>query len=247
VSITNFALLLMAGGVAGFLNTLAGGGSLLTLPLFVMMGLSWESANATSRVAVLLQSMSAVWGFLRYERFPWRETLVLAIPATLGAIVGALATHVMDAHVFEPVAVILLVAIGLAMLFIPRFTRPEEAFAVRDRPIVHPLLFVVGIYAGFIQAGVGYLLLAVFSAVLGRDLATGNAIKVALVLIFTLVALPILGLDAPIDWSAGLVVGAGSIVGAQLAVRFAVRSSPQMLRVILIGTLVVVIVAAIAT
>jgi len=244
---TNFALLLIAGGIAGFLNTLAGGGSLLTLPLFVMTGLSWESANATSRVAVLMQSVSAVWGFYRQERFPWRDALVLAIPSTLGALVGALLTHLTDATVFEPLAVTLLVAVGLAMLLIPRFTRPEVAYEVRQRPIVHPLLFLVGVYAGFIQAGVGYLLLAVFAAVLGRDLASGNAIKVALVLIFTVVALPILGLDAPIDWAGGLVVGVGSVVGAQLAVRFAIRASPAILRLVLLGTLVVVIVAAIAT
>lgn len=247
MSITNFVLLLLAGCVAGFLNTLAGGGSLLTLPLFVMTGLTWESANATSRVAVLLQSASAVWGFYRQERFPWRDALVLAIPSTLGALVGALLTHLTDAAVFEPVAVTLLVGVGLAMLLVPKFTRPDLAYEVSERPIVHPLLFAVGVYAGFIQAGVGYLLLAVFAAVLGRDLASGNAIKVALVLVFTVVALPILGLDAPIDWGAGLVVGGGSMVGAQLAVRFAVRASPTMLRLVLVGTLVVVIVAAIAS
>lgn len=247
MSIENFLLLVVAGGVAGFLNTLAGGGSLLTLPLFVLTGLSWESANATSRVAVLFQSVSAVWGFYRLERFPWREALILAIPASLGALVGASLTHLTDARQFEPIAVFLLVGIGLAMVLAPGLTRPVRSFSVRQRPVVYPLLFAVGIYAGFIQAGVGYLLIAVFSAVLGRDLAEGNALKVALVLLFTLVALPVLGLDAPIDWAAGAVVGLGSVVGALLAVRFAVKASPTALKAVLLSTLAVVVVVSIAT
>lgn len=247
MSIENFSLLVLAGGVAGFLNTIAGGGSLLTLPLFVLTGLTWESANATSRVAVLFQSVSAVWGFHRHERFPWREALVLAVPASLGALVGAYLTHLMDAKVFEPVAIALLVGIGLAMVLVPKLSQPARSFTVRERPWVHPLLFLVGVYAGFIQAGVGYLLIAVFSGVLGRDLASGNALKVALVLLFTLVALPVLGLDAPVDWAAGTVVGVGSVVGAQLAVRFAIKASPAMLRGVLVGTLAVVVAVAVAT
>ncbi len=234
-------LLALAGLLAGFVNTLAGGGSLLTLPLLVLTGLSWESANATSRISVLMQTTSAVLGFVRHERLDRIETLWLALPTLIGTALGALLTYTLDAHDFEPVAVALLVFVGIAMLLFPRLTLATHAKTLSERPIAFPLLFLVGIYAGFLQAGVGYLLLAVFSAVLGRDLASGNALKSALVLIATVVALPILGGDTDIAWGRGIALGVGSFIGAQLAVRFAIRASPRTLRLILLGTLSVVI------
>jgi uncharacterized membrane protein YfcA len=239
-------LLALAGFVAGFINTLAGGGSLLTLPILVLTGLSWESANATSRISVLLQTASAVHGFARYERLEVRDTLALGAPTLLGAAIGALLTYVTDARAFEFIAVLLLVGVGLAMLIYPKLTRGATPKTLAERPIAAPLLFLVGVYAGFLQAGVGYLLLAVFGGVLGRDLASGNALKSALVLGSTVVALPILGGDTDIAWVHGLILGLGSVLGAQLAVRFAIRASPATLRFILLGTLAVVVAVSLA-
>jgi hypothetical protein len=249
VSTANFAgleilaVLVVAGIVAGFLNTLAGGGSLLTMPVLVLAGLSWESANATSRLSVLLQTATATRGFLTHERLSRRETVEMARPTLLGTLIGAGATHVLDVRTFEPVAVGLLVAVGLAMLIAPNFA-PSTPKTLAERPRARVLLFLIGLYAGFIQAGIGYLLLAFFSGVLGRDLATGNALKSALVLLCTLVALPVLGLDAPIHWGYGLALGLGAMLGAHLGVRYAIRASNRALRLILLGTLAFVVAAS---
>ena len=193
------ALVLVQGGVAaGFVNTLAGGGSLLTLPLLVWTGLGWDAANATGRVAVLMQSVVAVWGFARAERLrpgpsaiQSSESWKMAIPATLGAGLGAWLATIIPASAFEPIIVTLLVVVGLAMALFPRAVMPAQGTTPKtlaERPIAYPLLFLVGVYGGFLQAGVGYLLLGVFGAVLQRDLMRGNAMKTLLVLVFTVVA-----------------------------------------------------------
>jgi len=237
--------LVIAGLVAGFVNTLAGGGSLLTLPILVLTGLSWEAANATSRISVLMQSISAVSGFMKVDRMDTREALWMALPAGLGAALGALLALWLDPKTFEPVAIVLLVAVGVAMIVSPKITSGTQPRTLRERPIAWPLLVLIGVYGGFIQAGVGYLLIALFGGVLGRDLAAGNALKAALVLLFTLVALPIFGFGQGLDLARGLTLGAGAVVGAQLAVRFAVRATPSTMRLILVSTLLVVIVVAV--
>jgi uncharacterized membrane protein YfcA len=168
----------------------------------------------------------------------------MAVPATLGAALGALlATRVAPAA-FEPLVVVLLVAVGLAMALFPRAVMPARGAVPRplaERPIAYPLLFLTGVYGGFLQAGVGYLLIGIFGAVLGRDLQSGNALKVLLVLAFTVVAMVVFGVGAEIDWGRGATLGAGAMIGAWLAVRFALRASDAVVRAILIGSLGVVL------
>jgi len=77
-----YAILFLAGGVAGVLNVVAAGGSFLTLPLLIFLGLPASVANGTNRVAILLQNIGAVWGFHRYGVLDWRAILWAAIPPT---------------------------------------------------------------------------------------------------------------------------------------------------------------------
>jgi len=247
-------LLALGGVVAGFVNTLAGGGSLLTLPLLVWTGLGWDGANATGRVAVLMQSAVAVLGFFRAEQRASRgpvlastEAWRMAVPAVLGAGLGAwLATRVAPAA-FEPIMLSLLGAVGLAMALFPKAVMPARGTtprALAERPIAYPLLFLVGVYGGFLQAGVGYLLLGVFGAVLQRDLMQGNALKTMLVMAFTVVAIVVFGVGAEVDLGRGVVLGLGTMVGAWFAVRYASKASDLAMRVILLGSLGVVLITA---
>lgn len=211
--------MLAVGGVAGFINVLAAGGSMLTLPLLMFLGLPPQVANGTNRVAVALQSVSAVSGFRRLGHGNLEVSLYLAVPAIAGSLLGAwFATSVSDA-VFELVLVSAMIGASVFMLLPqPRLdTRP----LTKDRlgPLIYLAMFLIGLYGGFIQVGVGVLFIVVLYRMLRIDLRQVNVFKVSIVLLYTLPALLIFALNDQVRWSMGLVLALGNVTGAYLAVK----------------------------
>lgn len=217
--------LLTIGTLAGFINVLAAGGSMLTLPLLMFLGLPPQAANGTNRVSVALQSVSAVASFLRAGASHLGLSLRLSVPAVAGSLVGAwLALQTGDA-LFE--AILIAVMAGSAVLMLlpqPRVeTRPLTA--ERLTPAVYLAMFAIGLYGGFIQIGVGILFIVVLYRMLKIDLAQVNVFKVLIVLVYTLPALAIFLINDQVRWSYGLMLAAGSMLGAWLAVK--VNMSPR--------------------
>lgn len=217
--------LLMIGAVAGFINVLSAGGSMLTLPLLMFLGLPPQAANGTNRVSIVLQSISAVTSFFRAGARYVGLSLRLSVPAVVGSLAGAwLALQTGDA-LFE--AILIAVMAGSAVLMLlpqPRLdTRPLTP--ERLTPAVYLAMFFIGLYGGFIQVGVGILFIVVLYRMLKIDLAQVNVFKVLIVLIYTLPALAIFLFNDQVRWNYGLVLAAGSMSGAWLAVK--VNMSPR--------------------
>ncbi|MCA1768680.1 MAG: sulfite exporter TauE/SafE family protein [Halomonas sp.] len=217
--------LLLIGAVAGFINVLSAGGSMLTLPLLMFLGLPPQAANGTNRVSIALQSISAVTSFFRAGARYVGLSLRLSVPAVVGSLAGAwLALQTGDA-LFE--AILIAVMAGSAVLMLlpqPRLdTRPLTP--ERLTPAVYLAMFFIGLYGGFIQVGVGILFIVVLYRMLKIDLAQVNVFKVLIVLIYTLPALAIFLLNDQVRWHYGLVLAAGSMSGAWLAVK--VNMSPR--------------------
>ncbi len=213
------------GVVAGFINVLSAGGSMLTLPLLMFLGLPPQVANGTNRVSIVLQSLSAVTGFLRAGASHIGLSLRLAVPAVVGSLLGAwLALRVSDA-LFE--AVLIAVMAGSALLMLlpqPRLdTRPLTV--ERLTPAVYLAMFAIGLYGGFIQVGVGILFIVVLYRLLRIDLAQVNVFKVLIILVYTLPALGLFIAFGQVRWGFGLLLALGSMLGATLAVR--VNMSPR--------------------
>lgn len=217
--------LLLIGAVAGFINVLSAGGSMLTLPLLMFLGLPPQAANGTNRVSIALQSISAVTSFFRAGARYVGLSLRLSVPAVVGSLAGAwLALQTGDA-LFE--AILIAVMVGSAVLMLlpqPRLdTRPLTP--ERLTPAVYLAMFFIGLYGGFIQVGVGILFIVVLYRMLKIDLAQVNVFKVLIVLIYTLPALAVFLVNDQVRWSYGLVLAAGSMSGAWLAVK--VNMSPR--------------------
>lgn len=211
--------LVVIGAAAGFINVLAAGGSMLTLPLLMFLGLPPQVANGTNRVSIALQSVSAVGSFRRAGARDLRIGLRLSVPAVLGALGGAwLALGIPDA-VFETVLVVAMSGASV-MLLLPRPTLDTRALTPeRLTPAVYLAMFVIGLYGGFIQVGVGVLFIAVLYRMLRIDLAQVNGLKVLIVLVYTLPALAVFVLVGQVRWAYGLLLAMGSMSGAWLAVR----------------------------
>ena len=225
MSFTDILALWLIGGIAGFVNVLSAGGSMLTLPLLMFLGLPPQVANGTNRVAVTLQSVTAVGSFYRKGHGHLAVSVRLAIPAVLGALVGAwVATWVPDA-VFEAVLIAAMIGASVFML-VPQPTLDTRPLTVdRLTPGLYLAMFVIGGYGGFIQVGVGILFLVVLYHMLRIDLPQVNVLKVAIVLPFTFAALCVFAVNDQVRWGIGLTLALGNIVGAFIAVRVNLSSA----------------------
>jgi len=221
----------IVGFLAGFINTLAGSGSLLTLPILILLGLPANVANGTNRVGVVLQNIVAVATFRQRGVLPLVGSWKLIVPSVLGAVVGAeLAVDLDEALLRQTIGVLMLVLLVLMVL------KPERWIAAHAAPreprllVEVPLFFAIGVYGGFIQVSVGLFLMAGLVLGAGYNLIGANALKNLIVLVFSAAALVVFVINDQVQWTLGLLLGGGQAVGAWVAVHFAVQRGAEFLR-----------------
>ena len=226
-------LIVAVGFAAGFINTLAGSGSLLTLPMLMFMGLPANVANGTNRIAILLQNVVGVSSFKQQKVFTFREGIWLTIPAVIGSIVGANLAINIDEKMMGQAIGALLVIMFFLILFKPEKWVKMQAGKVDGKPNLANVVifFFIGMYGGFIQAGVGFAGLVLGA---GFDLIKANAIKLFIVLVYTFFALGIFIYNDQVDWKFGLILAVGNMLGAFVASRFAVNWGTKYIRIILL-------------
>jgi len=238
-----FLWLFLVGCVAGTLNVIAGGGSFLTLPILIFMGLPATVANGTNRVGILLQNVGAVWGFHRHRMLNWKWALYAAVPATIGAGFGTFAALLVSDLAFRRILSFLMVAITLVTLLRKDAEQDEEGQSADDLSLssivgLAVAFFIVGLYGGFVQAGVGFLILTATTWV-GLDMVRGNAIKVLCVLAFTALSLAIFAWQGKVEWTLGLVLAAGTVLGGQLGVRLTTLKGHRWVKGVVTATVIV--------
>ncbi|HMV72649.1 MAG TPA: sulfite exporter TauE/SafE family protein [Pseudomonadales bacterium] len=233
ISLPALLLLLATGYVAGVINTLAGGGSNLTLPALMVLGLPADVANATNRVGVLLQSVAGVHGFHRYGKLAWHDAGAVLLPTLLGGLVGAIVATALPVALLKPLLLTAMVGMSLLILVRPATVAPPEGtepLPLRGRPGAWVALFATGIYGGFVQAGVGFVLIAALAGTLRYDLVRSNALKMLCTGAFTLVALLVFIGNGLVAWLPGLALGASTMLGATHGVHLAIRVRQQTLK-----------------
>lgn len=230
------AILLAGGGfVAGVVNTLAGGGSLLTVPLLVMTGLPGTIANGTNRIGVLVQNGVAAWRFRQQGVWDVAQAKWEIAAVAVGALAGALAISQVSDSVFERLFGVVMLA-----LLVPTLRRPRQRSQARtERPAVLRMLvfFGIGLYGGAFQAGVGILLVLALSYA-GYDLVRANGLKVAINFCLTLVAVPVFIAAHQVAWGPALVLAAGFAAGGEVGARLAVRGGERLIRPVLAAAVV---------
>jgi uncharacterized membrane protein YfcA len=232
LSPVEIALLVTVGAVAGVLNTLAGGGSLLTVPLLVLFGLPGTVANGTNRVGILLQSLVAVWRFKAEGISELRNTLPLLLPIGVGSALGAaLVTHIPDA-IFERLFAGIMLLLAIPML--RGIRTPPEVVARRWSPLTTVVVFFsLGVYGGAIQAGVGIFLVFALTRT-GLDLVRASAAKMIVVAGLALVSVPVFVIEDRVAWLPAAFVSIGFALGAAAGARIAVRRGERVIRPVLV-------------
>lgn len=239
----DLALLLLAGVAAGVINTLAGGGSFLTLPILIGLGLPAGVANGTARVSVLAQNAVSSLTFHRSGVRDHGVAARLLGPMLVGAVLGSwLATQIED-RMFRPVIGVVLLIWAVYLAVKPdRFLHPPE----REREpnwLSYALAVLIGLYGGFLQAGVGFPLIALLSGQLGYDLVRTNAIKAGLICAYTLVVLLIFAGYGQVAWTPALALAGATMLGGWIGARWQIEKGSELVRW---AVLVMVVIAGVA-
>ena len=230
------------GFVAGLINTVAAGGSLLALPMLIIpLGIPSTNANAINRIAILLQNIIGVGRFRKKGVLDLKVDYKIGIPAVIGSLLGALIASFISAPAMDA-------AIGVVMLIMFLVVLVDPNSWVRDRTNQPPLkkwlqyliFFFIGVYGGFIQAGVGFFLLSGLVLGCGFDLVKANGIKVLIILLYTPFALGIFIYHGLLTWEytlLGLLLAAGNMTGAWVGVNVAVKWGAKFLRYMLLAAI----------
>lgn len=233
--------MVLAGFVAGFINTLAGSGSLVTLPLLMMAGLPAGVANGTNRIGVLSQNLTAARTFSVEDQMDIRGVFYLGLPAIIGSIIGAQIAVNFNEEVMRKTIGALMVVLLVVILIEPK----RWLVGSLDRVTGFPnwwqmvLFLVIGLYGGFIQAGVGIFLLTGLVLGVGYDLVRANAVKVGIILLFSISALVVFFINGQVNFIYGIIVALGQIAGGWVGAKVAVEKGAVWVRRLLV--LVVVI------
>jgi uncharacterized membrane protein YfcA len=228
--------LIVSGVLVGFINTLAGGGSIVSLSILMFLGLPANIANGTNRIAILGQTLTGVASFKQQKVLDFRKGIILAIPAIIGSLVGAWIAVDINEKVFEIAVAVIMIFMLLFILYKPDKLLYGRKELIEKKTGFYQILifFLIGVYGGFIHIGVGYFLLAGIVIGAGYDLVKATAIKVLIVLLYTPFTLIIFILDDQINWKYGLVLTIGTFIGAFVASRLAVSKGVNFVRWVIV-------------
>ena len=231
------------GLITGFINTLAGGGSALSLPMLMFLGLPANVVNGTNRIAILLQSIVGVNTFRNKKVLQLKSDYHLSIPAIAGSLIGALVAVEINEQLLRKIIAGLMVIMLLMVVFNPDAWVKGQAGKTTTKPTIiqYVIFFLIGFYGGFIQMGVGFFLLAGLVLGCGFDLVKANAIKVLIVLLFTVFSIGIFFMHNQINLTAGLILAVGSMTGAWIGAHFTIKGGAKYVRYVLIVAMIIVI------
>ena len=230
VELWKAALLFAAGVVSGWINVLAGGGSILSVPVMVFLGLPGPVANGTNRIGIIAQNLFAVWSFFRNGFSDFRLSATLSLCAAFGAFFGALLGARLDGVWFERTLAVVMLGVVAVMMTGTGQKKAEGTGPVRNLALGHVLMVGAGFWGGFIQIGVGFILMPILNRVMGLDLVRTNMHKVFIALIFSLVALAVFASQVEIEWALGVALAAGFALGGWLGANAVVAKGEKLIK-----------------
>ncbi|WP_298367545.1 sulfite exporter TauE/SafE family protein [uncultured Lutibacter sp.] len=239
--IVEIIILLVVGFVAGAINTMAGGGSLLSLPILIFLGLPPNIANGTNRIAIIFQNVFTTAGFKSKGVITFPFSIYVGISALFGSILGAQIAVDIKGETFNKILAFIMV---LVVLYMVLKSKSKNIQAIERTSGKHlwlsiVLFFFVGVYGGFIQAGVGFIMLLILSSINNISLVKSNAIKVTVALIYTIAAVVVFAYNNSINWKVGLILALGNATGGWFASRWSVDKGDSLIKKFLIVMVII--------
>ena len=233
-----YLLLIPIGFIAGFLNTIAGGGTLLTLPTLIFMGLPAPLANGTNRIAILIQTFAAVRGFKSKGISTYPFSLYLGLSALIGSFIGAKLAIGIEGELFNKILAVIMIMVLLTIILNPKKNYAEVIEKTTGKTLYISLIifFFLGIILISINAGIGFLMLLILPYVNGLSLLKSNATKVFVVCVYTVGAVLVFALEKQINYTLAFILTIGNASGAWFGSRWSVKKEDKVIRLFLIIT-----------
>ncbi len=231
--LTAALLLFSVGVISGVINVMAGGGSSLTLPVLIFLGLDSALANGTNRIAIVIQNVAAVSSFKKEKYSQFGTSIKLSLLTLPGSIIGAVAAVKMSDELFQKILAVVMIAIIISMMIPKSKTVYSDDPAKKISLWTHLSMFFIGFYGGFIQVGVGFLLMGALHYLMKLNLVYVNMHKVFIVFIFTIPALIIFIITGNVHWGFGLSLAAGNGLGAWWAAKISVKKGEGVIKFVL--------------
>jgi uncharacterized membrane protein YfcA len=228
-------LLFGIGGIAGFINVMAGGGSTITLPILIFLGLDPSLANGTNRIGILAQTLSAVVSFRQEKYHDFKLSLRLTAFTLPGAIAGAIIATRISGDLFQKILAFVLIAVTISMfLKKTKQGKPESDRGGKSSWFIYPTMLATGFYGGFMQVGVGFVFMASLYHLMKLDLIRVNMHKVFIIFVYTIPAFLVFLLTGNVKWKFGLSLAVGMAFGAWWAAKISVKKGEKIIRIALI-------------
>jgi len=229
-------LLIIVGFIAGVINTLAGGGSLLTLPVLIFMGLPPNIANGTNRIGIVLQMLAGTAGFKSKGITTFPFSIYMGISALIGSLIGAQIAIDIKGETFNKILSFVMMAVVLLIVFKPKLKAKEllERTTGKHLWICCVAFFFFGIYGGFINAGLGFILILFLHFFNHLSLVKSNATKAVIITIYMSGALLVFILNDAVNWKMGFTMAIGTSLGGWFASRFSVKKGDGFIKIFLI-------------
>jgi len=228
-------ILFIVGNIAGFINIMAGGGSTITMPLLILLGMDASMANGTNRLAILIQNISGILSFHQDKKYDFKKIVMLAMWTLPGALIGVITAVRIQDELFEKILGIVIIAVVITLML----PKPKQTSPAKHKWLAYPTLFAIGFYGGFIQAGVGFLLIATFSYILGLDLVQANMNKIFIIFLYIIPTVVIFAVTKNIHYPFALALAAGTASGAWWSAKLALKGGEKIIRIVLFVAVVI--------
>jgi uncharacterized membrane protein YfcA len=235
------ALLAGVAALSGAINSVAGGGTLLSFPAAMAWGLSSTVASATNAVAMMPGSLASAWAYRRELRAHARLVRLLAIPAVIGGVAGAMLLHATPTRVFNVVVPWLVLCATLIIFFKGRVGRAPRSSPTNPRAerrklfVAVGLQLVVGVYGGFFGAAMGIVMLALLSLLMEDDIQARNAVKILIASLINGVAAIYFLWVGLVSVRAAAIMTGGAVVGGYVGALLARRTPAGLVRALVVA------------
>ncbi len=230
LSISIIAILVVSGVAVGFINTLAGGGTVISLTIFMALGMPVQVANGTNRISIIMQDFTSTATFMKKRMVDWRSALKLCIPSVIGAVIGSQIAVTIDPRIFHICLGVVLVGVLVFTLIGDRLIKRKGESTVKIKPIHYFIFLLIGLYTGYMFVGMGYMVLLATMGMMHLNIVSANVIKAMILFVVMPFSLMVFIIHGDVNYVVGLIHGCGNVIGAFIASHYAISWGSKFLK-----------------